>query len=173
MHAQEQNASFIVNVFIFGRAITGKKRILLSPITPCFSQIDETLAETISIIDNNDFIGFISGINEPFESFPGYQNIIYDFDEKFYELIKCHRILSKYNFKQITNIFSPITEEEIKTEKERRVFQISRLHYEEHGCQEAENVANMIISLEPDEERVEKSIGVMLEMIVYYDMKIL
>lgn len=59
--------------------------------------------------------------------------------------------------------------EEIEKEKEKQLFCLTRAILKDIEVSRALSVAEKIVRLEPSEERLRKSEGVMLEMLVYYD----
>lgn len=137
--------------------------------TVCSGQLDSDIINTISIIENNWFLHFISDIDIFYIHIPGYRNVILDFNKGFYELIKCHRVLSNYDIDLITYKFSKMSDEEIQSGKEMRLLRSSRVDFKIEGVSKAKSIAKEITELTPTEERLNKSEGVMFEMLVYYD----
>ena len=137
--------------------------------TGCSEHLDSDIIYTISNIESNWFVQFLSYLQEPTTRTPGYKEVIFNFDKGFYDFILCHRSLSEYSFDLISYSFSKMSEEEIKAETEKRLFMATRVLYKLSGVSKAKSIANSIIALEPTEERLKKSNGVLLEMLVYYD----
>lgn len=138
--------------------------------TICAPQLDSHILDTISTIENNRFLQCFLKMKFPFSKTPGYQNVIHEFDKGLYEFIRCHLALSKYDFAQTTYNFIKISDAEMKAEREEMLFMTTRLIYKIKGAGEAKKIADNIIALEPTSKRLEKSVGVLLEMLVYYDM---
>lgn len=136
---------------------------------PCCSQLDFEMLNTISEIENSWFTSFIIHLNNPCSKTPGCQNIIVNYDQGFYEFIQNHVALVKYDFDAITYKFLNASPEEMIAHKEQMLFLTGRLMYKYRGEEISREVAEGIISLEPTEERLNKSQGVLLEMLVYYD----
>ena len=135
-----------------------------------FSQLDPALLSVISRLENNNFIhDFIELWNSPFYKESDFKRFIINLDNEFMDLVECHIALEKYNFDQITFEYSKISDEEYKEEKEKQLFWFSRSIFKLTGASKTSCVANEIIALEPTEERLRRSVGVMLEMIAYYD----
>lgn len=131
--------------------------------------LDQDILEMLSIIENNWFLKYFSYMDTPYKRTPGYQNVILNYDKSFFELIKCHISLDKYDYDKLTYEFSEISEDEIKAEEEKRLFMASRVIYKHFGASEAIRIANEITALEPNEERLRKANGVLLELLVFYD----
>jgi len=135
----------------------------------CSEHLDLDLVDAISSIESNWFAQFFSYLQGPSTRTPGYKKVIFNFDKGFYDFILCHRSLSEYNFDLISYEFTKMSKEEIDAEKERSLFMATRALYKHVDVSMAKRIANSIIALEPTEERLRKSNGVLLEMLVYYD----
>lgn len=133
------------------------------------SYLDSVLVETISIIENNWFYCCLKEKKTPDTKIPGYRNVIFEFDKGFYEFIKCHISLSKYDFDLNSYEFEAISDAEMESEIERKQFSINRAIIKYIGTDIASKASKYITALEPTEERLRKSNGVILEILVCYD----
>jgi len=133
------------------------------------SYLDSVLVETISIIENNWFYCCLKKKKTPDTKTPGYKNVIFEFDKGFYEFIKCHISLSKYDFDMNSYEFEAISDAEMEAEIERKQFSINRAIIKYIGTEIASRASKYITTLDPTEERLKKSIGVILEILVCYD----
>ena len=131
--------------------------------------LDPDIVELISRIENNWFIQYLSSLDKPMMRTPGYRSNIIDFDKAFFSLIKCHSALGRYDYTLMTYAFSEISDQELQEENENRLFLAPRVIYEYKGETIAIDIANGITALPSTEERLKRSEGVLLEMLVYYD----
>ena len=159
------------NLFADSKKYIGlvKKSIDRIKETRCAEYLDSNIIDIISKIENNWFFQYFSYLKKPDIKTPGYKTVIYNFDKGFYGFIKCHRSLSCYNYDLLTYEFSAMSNGEVELEKEKQLFMTSRTFYKYMGASRASSIAKGISALNPTDERLIKSEGVMLEMLVYYD----
>ena len=118
---------------------------------------------------NNRFLQYFSYLDVPQLRIPGTVSYIVAFDKGFYEFVQNHVRLQKYDFDIITYAFGNITEEEIAKEKEEQLFYINRLSIKYTGVKKAKDNIEQIITLPPTAEIISKCVGIILELLVYYD----
>ena len=133
------------------------------------AQLDSDILETISIVENNWFFQCLLKTPTPQSKTPGYHHVIFNLDKGFYEFIKCHLALNRYHFNKHSYKFIKISKEEMLREEERELFMSDRAVFRVFGIEKIRATSESIISLEPSKERLAKSVGVLLEMLVYYD----
>ena len=140
--------------------------------TGCSSQLDIDLVDTVSSIENNQFLQHFSLMQVPYTRTPGYQNVTVNFNSYFHGFVRCHCSLSKYRIDLITYEFSKMDDEEIQSENEKRLFMTTRAALKFLEPSKINKITEGIIALQPTEERLRKSEAVMLEMLVYYDFEL-
>jgi len=133
------------------------------------SHLDSVLIEAISTIENNWFYSCLKEKKTPDTKTPGYKSTIFEFDKGFYEFINCHISLSKYDFDLNSYEFEAISDAEMQSEIEKKQFSINRAIIKYIGTDMASRASQYITALEPTEERLRKSNGVILEILVCYD----
>lgn len=138
------------------------------------AQLDTEIIDTLSTIENNLLLRCFhnSNITRLRNKALSFQHNIFNLDKGFYEFIQCHLSLNKFNFDKITYNIIMISEEEMKTEKEETLFMSNRTLFRILGADKVVEVVETIIGLEPTEERLQKSIGILLEILVYYDSEV-
>lgn len=137
--------------------------------TMCAGDLDSELLDILSRFSNNRFLQYFSYLDVPQLRIPGTVSYIVAFDKGFYEFVQNHVRLQKYDFDIITYAFGNITEEEIAKEKEEQLFYINRLSIKYTGVKKAKDNIEQIITLPPTAEIISKCVGIILELLVYYD----
>lgn len=109
-------------------------------------------------------------MKKPYIKVTGYTPHVLNFDEGFLALLKSHIAMGKNAFDQIIYDIERISAEEFQKQKESSLFMKPRGIYRKSKIVSSSQVAEEIISLEPTEERLRKSEGVILEILIHYDM---
>ena len=138
------------------------------------TELDTEIIDTLTMIENNRLICCFhnSNISRMQNKSPGFTHIIFNLDKGVYEFIQSHLSLNKYSFDKMSYHIITISEEEMKAEKEETLFMSNRVLFRILGVDKVAEVAETIIGLEPTEERLQKSIGIFLEILVYYDSEV-
>ena len=137
--------------------------------TVCVSDLDPELLDILSSTANNRFIEFFSFLDVPERRTTGSLSYKVAFDKGFYNLVQSHIILNRYDFDQVTYLFSNLTDEEISKEREEKLFLITRATIKYIGVSRIKEITERIIALPPTETRLSMCVGVILEILVYYD----
>ena len=135
--------------------------------TPCCTQLDPDILNTISRIESSWFISFMTHTDKPYTKTPSFQNVIFNYDKGFFEFIQFHILLGMYDFDAVTYRVLKISSQEMEAHKENMLFMANRAIFKVDGY--TKRVADGIVSLESTDERRMKSQSVLLEMLVYYD----
>ena len=134
--------------------------------------LDPDIIEILSKIENNWFLRCFLELKRPQSKTPGYKSIIYSFDKGFYEFIKCHLSFDKYSFDKCSYNYIKISDEEMELEREKMLFTTTRAFFKHRGKERVKSVADQIVALKPTAERIQKSQGILLEILVYYDSEL-
>lgn len=137
----------------------------------CSAQLDEDIINIVSTIENGLFVRCFhnSNIVKMRNRNPDIQHHIMNLDKGLYEIIRCHRLLDKYNFEKVTFQITKISDEEMREEEEKILFMNNRIIFRSLGANRVNQVVDSILLLDPTEERLQKSQDVLLEILVYYD----
>lgn len=138
----------------------------------CSAQMDGDIINTLSTIENNWFLSCFYDSNFSRFNMSCLQHRIANLDKGIFELIKCHLSLNKYVFSKLTYQIEKISDEEMKKEEEQKLFKMQRVLLKIFGSSEVETIAESIIKLDPTEDRLKKSRGVLFEILIYYDLEI-
>ena len=133
------------------------------------TQLDSEILERLSEIETNAFLVSFLKMKAEYIDIPGSQALYYKFDEKFYEFIEHHLFWKAYRFNKYSYIYTEISAEELALKNEERLFMSNRVVFSIMGTASIKNVSEGITALEPNENRLRKSVGVLLEILTFYD----
>lgn len=144
------------------------KRIEKIERTPCYVQLDNRIVDLLDEIKHNGFCGKLSCEHTLIEPIPSVKPVIINFDTDFVQLIHLHKCLAQYNIDLTTYEFVRITMEEREKRTRWKLFHFDRSLF--HIMPEkAEYVVSGIMNIPLDDEVLEKSVAVILEMLVCHD----
>lgn len=138
---------------------------------PVAGNINDKLIDILVDIRKSRFLHMMSYFTkENTRKVPGTINEILFYDESFYELIQYRALLGKENFDLLDYRFEIMTDEKIEEEKERRIFWLGRSYFMHEPIEKIQARLLCISNIALDESRFHKLNGVLMEVLVTYDV---
>ncbi len=133
--------------------------------------ISDELVNLLSEIRQSRFLHLISFFDhDNTRNIPGVESIVLDFDKSFLELIQQWNKLKKYKFELLDYHFEKMTEEDINKERESMIYMLGRAFFMRASIEKIQNSLSYMPNIQLDETKFHKLNGVLMEVLVAYDV---